>query len=914
MTDYEPVAAEPLAPPTHPASPAPRHASFWPAALIVAAAVAVYANSFSVPFVFDDLVHISHNPALRHPWTAPQRGANWAAGSRPVGLWTFALDYSLHGDAVGGYHAVNLAIHAAAALLLFGLVRRTLGGARLGPRWAGLADPIALATALLWAVHPLQTQAVTYISQRLESLMGLCYLGTVYCFVRAVDGGPPAVGSRQSPLASDCPLPAACCRLSWYAASAAIYLVGLLTKEVIATAPLVILWYDRALVAAGWREIWTRRRWYYLTLLALVCLPLWGLYLDREHVARSGLLGGAGVSPVRYAASQPAVILHYLRLCFWPAGQCLDYGWPVAQSWGQIVPPALLLAVPLGLTVWGAVRGKRWALLGGWFFLVLAPTSSFLPIKDLAMEHRMYLPSAAVAAGTVLAAAAAARRLLRFQPQWQFPLAVACALAAGGATIALGVAAFRRNQAYQNVTALWEDTLAKAPENPRAQLNVAILRAREGRTADSLAHGRRAVALAPGSADAHYCLGSLLAIDNRVDEAVAQYRAALAIDPRAVQAHNDLGVLLEKQGNTSEALTHYRAALKIVPDKVDVLNNLANVLVQRGQLEEAVTQLRRAVELDPSFAPAHYNLGATLERQRKRGEAAAEYRRALELDPQHPEAHYRLANTLIALGEVDEAIAHYEQALALDPQCAEAHNNLGVALEQRHQVDQALAHYRQAVKINPRYVEAHGNLAVVHGARGERDEAILHFEQALAINPRSAQCHAGLAALLLSKGNLDAAIAHCGEAIKLDSSLLRARYCLGQAYYLQGKGYEALAQWRETIRQAPDALPVLNRLAWELATCPTASLRNGKEALELARRAISLEGESSPELLDTLAAAYAETGQFDAAAGTASRALELAAAAGKAELSRDLQGRLNLYRRGVPFRNARSPLASKASG
>ena len=248
-------------------------------AVIAAAAVACYANSLTAPLLFDDR-HIQESPlihTLRPGWRLLEN-------PRAVALYSLALNYALHGEEVAGYHLVNLAIHLAAGWLLLGLVQRTLCSPRLAARCGDAAWPLAMAVALLWTVHPLQTQAVTYIIQRMESLMSLFYLATLYAFVRARSSARP---------------------VRWYLVSIACCALGMGTKEVMVTAPLMVLWYDRALAADSWRQLVMRRSWYYLGLAGTWGVLAWPL----THAPRGSLTAGGavivpGLSAPRYLASQ----------------------------------------------------------------------------------------------------------------------------------------------------------------------------------------------------------------------------------------------------------------------------------------------------------------------------------------------------------------------------------------------------------------------------------------------------------------------------------------------------------------------------------------------------------------------------------------------------------------------------------
>jgi tetratricopeptide (TPR) repeat protein len=566
--------------------------------------------------------------------------------TRPIVGWSFALNYALGGTNTWGYHAVNLAIHVAAALVLFGIVRRSLSSGRLAARFATAAWGIALAVALLWLLHPVQTQSVTYIYQRYESLMGLFILLTLYGFIRAQDASHPN---------------------RWYVASAACCLLAVTSKEVAAVAPLLVLWYDRALVASSWREI-VRRRGAYYAGLAGTWPILAALMLSQAHkFADAGVLVVKNLTPWQYAMSQPGVIAHYLRLCFWPTGLCLDYGWPVAATAVAILPPLLLIVTLLALTAWAIFRWPEWSFLGAWFFLILAPTSSVFPIRDLAFEHRMYLPLAAVIAGVVIGGYVVGQKIVG-----RGRISLSAMQVVGGALVlcaamAFGVLTSDRNLDYRTDLSIWQDTLAKAPGNERVHNN----------------------------------LGLALVNSGRFDEALAQFRKALEITPEYAEAHNNLGGILFRNSLIDEALAQFRKALEITPEYAEARVNLGAALLGRGEIDAAIAQYNQALEIRPDFAEAHYNLALALTKCGRLDEAVFHYQKAVEIDPDYADAHNNLGLALTNCGRLDEAISHYQKALELRPDHAKAGRNLIVAQSLREGIRKALAGRRGLLRSRP---------------------------------------------------------------------------------------------------------------------------------------------------------------------------------------------------------------------
>ena len=266
--------------------------------------------------------------------------------------------------------------------MLFGIVRRTLQGPRLRERFGTQANGLAAAVAIVWAVHPMQTESVTYIIQRMESLMGLFLLLTLYCVIRGHDSLRRYGGTRGSYLLR----------------------TGDGDKEGMAIAPIIVLLYDRIFLADSWADLSNKRS-------ALIYRL--GCNLADSDFARivinmargGGLLGFPAVSWWRYAQNQFGAIAHYFRLAFWPDTLCIDYGWQVSnlpKSW--IAVGAMLVIWLLAATGWALANDPPLGFLGAWFFLTLAPTSSLVPILDMVAERRMYLPLAAVVTLAVIAA------------------------------------------------------------------------------------------------------------------------------------------------------------------------------------------------------------------------------------------------------------------------------------------------------------------------------------------------------------------------------------------------------------------------------------------------------------------------------------------------------------------------------
>ena len=333
----------------------------------------------------------------------------------------------------------------------------------------------------------------------------------------------------------------------------------------------------------------------------------------------------------------------------------------------------------------------------------------------------------------------------------------------------------------------------------------------------------------------------------------------------------DQAMDLEKKERHSAALAEWEKALELDSEDAKANYNLGLDLVRDGRLDEAIPHFQKAVEGDPRFAEAYNNLGITYAQKGRINEAITDFQKAVELEPDYASAHNNLGAILLQSGRPDEAIPHFQKAIEAIPDLADAHANLGVALLQRGNPDEAIPHFQKALEVKPDFVDAQNNLGIALLQKGDAVEAVPHFQKALEIDPEQTQTY----------------------------------YNLGGALYVQGKTQEALASWREGLRADPNSLPLLNQVAWVLATSPQASLRNGPEAVELAERAVKASPAPDPGLLDVLAAAYAEVGRFPQAIQTASRALDLATQQNARPLIEGLKTRIALYQSKSPFRDAR---------
>ncbi len=667
---------------SEPASPAgkPTPAGPWVllgAAAIACAALAAYANSIQASFVFDDRYSVLDNPTIRSLGQAlsPPSGTGITVAGRPILNLSFALNYAISGLDGWSYHALNLVIHLLAGLTLFGLVRRTLARPPLAERFGEAADGLALAIAGIWTLHPLQTESVAYLAQRAESLMGLFYLLTLYCFVRSVGAPRPGI---------------------WRSLAGLACLLGMGTKEVMVTAPLMVLLYDRTFVAGSFAEAWRRRKAIHAT---LACTWLLLAYCMLGSSTRGGTAGfGLGLSSWTYGLSQCRAIMLYLKLAAWPHPLVADYGTEAVGNPAEVLLPGLLLLLLVTGTAMALWRRPVPGFVGAWFFLILAPSSSVVPVKAQIMaEHRMYLPLAAVISLAATGAYLLAGRRIAI---------VLLALAVGSGWLTL-----RRNEVYRNELALWSDTVAKLPESARARVNLGIALVEAGRIPEAVGQYEAAIRIEPENAIAQLNLCSAFTQLYRPAEAVQHGEAAVRLVPGNADARINLGLALVAAGRAGEAVPHYEEALRLEPRAADVQADLGAALLQLGRGADAIGHYQTALQLDPGRAQTWCDFALALAQQ---GDPAAAHRageRALLLQPDFPEALWVLGNLDAVDGNFPSALAHFRQAIHLAPDYMEARNSLANALLLTGQTDEAVTELREILRQRPDDRPAQENLA-----------------------------------------------------------------------------------------------------------------------------------------------------------------------------------------------------------
>jgi tetratricopeptide (TPR) repeat protein len=727
--------------------------------LLLIAVIFVYQPVWHGKPIWDDDAHLTP-PGLRSSqglariWIEPGATQQYY----PLIHSIFWVEYKLWGDTTLGYHLINILLHAFSALLLWKILRR-------------LQVPGAYLAAAIFALHPVCVESVAWISEIKNTLSGAFYLGAALVYLRF---------DRTR-------------NWRFYFVTLGLFLLGLMSKTVIATLPaalLVVFWWQRGKLS--WKQDVLPLIPFFLVGIGAGLFTAW---VEWKFVGARG--SGYNFSIIDRLLIAGRAIWFYLGKLVWPVDLAFIYPrWHVSQTvWWQYLFPITALLVSVGL--WLLSRRNR-APLAAWLFFVgtLFPALGFFNVYpfcySFVADHFQYLAGI----GPITLAAAGIAILFRtLMNKRQFLKPIVC----GTLLLVLGVSSWRQSGMYTNIETLWRTTIAK---NPNAFL-------------------------------AYNNLGNKLALQGKTPDAIAQFRRAIEIKPDYAEAHYNLAIVLDRQGKPDEAIDNYQKALEINPDFAAAHNNLGTALLNQGRLEEASEHYHQALDKDPAFAEAHSNLGFLLTKQ----------------------------------GGTAEAIEEYRKAIELNPNCAEFYNNLGNLLAAQRRADEAIGQFQKALEVEPDNAKVRYNLANILSAQGRWDEAIEHYQQALKQMPDSTHAHYQLGLALQSRGKFAAAVAQLHKVLELDPKHVMAQ----------------------------------NNLAWLLATCPDNSLRNGQKAVELAQQAVQLSGGKSPEILDTLAAAYAEAGSFPEAIETARQASDLSTAQNKKPLAEVIQNQLKLFETHSPY-------------
>jgi Flp pilus assembly protein TadD len=545
----------------------------------------IYSSGLEGPFLLDDGSNITDNPAIRLTqlsWSGlKDAGSKSPLPNRPLAYISFALNYYFHSYRIVGFRLANILIHISAGLFLFLFIKTTLGLPALQSRF-GNSRWLPYIAALIWLVHPLHTQSVTYIVQRMNSMASMFYILSMLCYARA--------RLAQGPI------------IKWLLAATCLMsgILALATKETAATLPCFILIYEWFFFQNLSSE-WLKRHLPFLICVFILIIGVSFLYLGGHPFTKIlSAYDMRNFTLTQRVLTEFRVVILYLTLLIFPHPNRLNLDYDFPLSHGLIDPITTLLALVaitglLAGSVWLAKKDRLISFCLLWYFGNLVIESSIIGL-EIVFEHRTYLPSMMI----ILMAAILADRYLRSNI---LKIATVCAI-----TLVFAAWTYERNTVWSNAVTLWSDVVEKSPQKVRPHNNLGNALKHQGKIEEAIAHFKKALQLNPGYAKAHNNLGTALASQGKTEEALKHFGMALYINPSYAAAHSNIGVALAGQNEFEKAIVHFRAALLLEPDSAKVHSNLGAALVRRGQLQEALEHLQTALRLKPDDVQTYKNL------------------------------------------------------------------------------------------------------------------------------------------------------------------------------------------------------------------------------------------------------------------------------------------------------------------
>jgi tetratricopeptide (TPR) repeat protein len=732
------------------------------AILLVAATILAWQPVWRAGFIWDDDAYLTRQ-GLRSLHGLGLIWSHWGATLQyyPLTYSAFWVEHRLWGEASAPYHWVNILLHASSALLVAAILKR-------------LEVPGAWMAAALFALHPVQVESVAWVSELKNTLSGLFYLGAMLAYLKFQSSN----------------------HKSFYSLSLLLFVLGLLTKTVVATLPgalLVLIWWKRG--SLGWRR----------DVLPLV--PFFGAGLGAGLVtawAERELVGARG-SQYDFTFLERCLIAgrdvwFYLGKLCWPMDLVFIYPrWHVSQGalWQYAFPLGVLGVV--AVLAWRRWRGPLAALL--FFVGTLFPALGFFNVYpfrySFVADHFQYL--ACLGPLTLAASALCAAK--------SFLKPILC----GALLLTLGTLTWRQCAMYADEPTLWKTTLAREPDCWMARCNLGVFIHKNGQFDEAIRQFSEAIRLKPDLAEAHNDLGAALRSEGRADESMSQFQQALRLNPDYPEAHYNLALALDDKGQSAEAISQCLQAIQRKPDYFEALNKAGTILDRVGRFDDAILQYREAIRLRPEDAEAHYNLGGSLLRKGRSNEALGEWREAIRLNPNYAEAHSNLALLFAGIGRRDEATTEYQTAIRLRPDSAGCHFDYGLFLRNTGRIHEAISQFQEAARLKPG-AETSSILGTLLAKAGRLDQAVLQLQDAIRLHPDYADAHNNLGIVLSQQGKFGEAAAHFREAIRLDPNDASLFCNLAHALSLQGLRAEAAEQYRMALRINPNLPQAQNAL------------------------------------------------------------------------------------------------------
>ena len=708
---------------------------------------------------FDDNSYVMENFLVRSPgWESAKRffaevfePSTVKGYYQPLTMISLMIDYAISGqtDNLMQFHLTNLILHIANTALIIFLLYQLFGKI-----W------IATGLGLLFGVHPLTVEPISWVCERKTLLAAFFILWSLVLYVRFAQ------------------------KNNWktYIGCIVMYVLALLCKPTSTPLPIMLLLMDYwPLKRLSWRTVREKLPFFIIGGISAVIT-----YISQSRTA-------AVITPEAYGPMRiPLVICHniifYLYKIIWPAN--LSH-YPFPESFGISSPMVMAGITGTCILIALLIISLRWtpALLTGWliFFVAIFPTIQILEFsKVIASDKFVYLPSI----GLLMVLAAFFNWLCgnagisRHKIKCAVLIIIVLVL-----SIAESLAARRYLADWKDSVTLFSRMAKITPDSVSILHHLGLAFAEKGKPEQAIECFTKILKMKPDSAGVQLNLAKVLADQGRQGEAVSHYYEVLRLSPENAGAYYHLGLMLANQKRFDQAIAMFRKGIDAKPDNPSILHSaLGTLLLQQGKIDEGIAELQTAVKLQPDAA-AFNNLGVALTLKGKIDEAMECHKKAIQLDPKNAEAYYDLGNIMLTMGRVEQAIDEYKKALSVNPMYAKAHGNLAVAFAQQGRLDKAIEHFTKVSEIEPNNLGAHYNLAMALTNKGNLEQAAVEYRQVLRLQPGNADAHCALGDILTRLGRTEEAAAEYRQSLKIDPQHIGAQQGLSNVESGQHSGH-----------------------------------------------------------------------------------------------------------------------------
>jgi len=745
-----------------------------PYIILTAISAAVFINTLSNTFVYDDSVTIVNNNLIKS-WKNIHSifSFNYFILSgelsyRPVVTLSYFIDYFIWGLNPLGFHLTNIFLQTANTILFYVFLKRVTK-----------TNTLAFISTVLFTTHPILTETVNSISYREDLLAALFFLIAFILFLK-IDKNTLTQGRF----------------LLYYTGALFSYLLSLFSKEMAITLPILLVLFNIFYSSSGspLQVIMKRAKGIYIGYFIITGFYLFIRFVLFRHVY------------IRLDQTQQSlfvmfnVLASYIKLLFLPFDLNADYVVPsVTTGTTSLIISMLLVitAVILLIRLWQ--NNKQYWFFMSWFFVTLLPVSNIIPIGNIMAERYLYIPIMGFSGviGILIQNCTSKKNL-----------AILCF---GAVIVIIGITSVYRNGIWHDEFTLWHSTISREPNSARAHHNLGVVHSAKGFYDYAEFEYKKTLEINPRDIEAHYNMGNVYERKGMLDTAMREYQEALRYNPFYADAYNNLGNIYKNRHLLDRAIELYKKAIQCNPFNPNYYNNLGLAYSENKLYKEAINEFRRALKINSKIPSTHNNLGNTYKEMGNFEEALTEYKAALGLDPANADAHNNLGIIYIRMEQLEEAMGEFETAIRLDSKLANVHNNLGIAYAKKGNLSRAIDELNEAVALGFDNADVHNNLAGVYLTNGSTDNAITELTLALKFNPKDSNAHCNLGNAYISKGFWDEAIFEFKEAVKYNPTDGEIYYYLGNAFYRKERYDEAVDTLYQSLHYQPNN-PLAHRI------------------------------------------------------------------------------------------------------